>query len=145
MKTTVFAAAALAVVAAAPLSAAGFDYDVSGLNGSQKAQVFAVLNGDENNNTKQRLIDAISSDRTVSQGVTRAAQTANVLNGDENENTKARLIQAINSDRVAPATQTISKQFGTSLSAAQKAQIFAIENGDENENTKARLISAILN
>lgn len=143
MKTATLAAAILAVVAA-PAFAANLDYDASALNGSQKAQVFAVVNSDENDHTKQRLIDSIVADHTVSVDVTRAAQIANVLNGDESENTKDRLIKAINADG-STAVTTASKQFGDrGLSTAQRAQIFAIENGDESENTKRRLIQAIL-
>ena len=93
MKTALIAAIAI-TVAAAPLSAASLKFDLDALSVAQQAQVFNVLNGDENDATQNRLIKAILGNSNATPEGIAAAKTMFIEESDESSATRARLIGA---------------------------------------------------
>lgn len=93
MKTTLIAAIAL-TAAAAPLSAASLNVDLDALSISQQAQVFNVMNSDENQATRERLIEAIVSDANATKDGAAAAEVRFIEESDESSATRERLIDA---------------------------------------------------
>jgi len=94
MKTVLIAAFAL-TAAAAPLSAANLNLNLDGLTVAQQAQVFGVVNSDENEATKNRLIKAILGNSNATDSTVTAAQVMFIEESDENSATRARQIDAV--------------------------------------------------
>ena len=93
MKTALITAIAV-TIAAAPLSAANLNFDYDALTLSQRAQVFNVVNSDENQATRERLIEAIVGDTNATEDGVAAAKVRFIEDSDESSATRNRLIDA---------------------------------------------------
>lgn len=93
MKTALITAIAV-TIAAAPLSAANLTFDYDALTLSQQAQVFNVVNSDENQATRERLIKAILGDANATEDGVAAAKIRFIEDSDESSETRKRLIEA---------------------------------------------------
>ncbi len=95
MKTIAIATVALTAAAAtAPLSAASLKVDLEALTVSQRAQMFDIMNSDENQATRERLIEAILGDANATEEGVAAAKVRFIEDSDESSATRKRLIDA---------------------------------------------------